>query len=71
MNKVNPTAMILSGAMLLEHIGEIEASQRVRAAVAQVIAEAKTLTYDLGGTSGTREMADAVIAAMPTAVISH
>jgi isocitrate dehydrogenase (NAD+) len=60
MNKVNPTAMILSAAMLLKHLGEEEACRRVTAAVRAVIAEGKTVTYDLGGHSGTSEMGEAI-----------
>ena len=70
MNKVNPTANILSGALMLHHLGEHEAAQRVEDAIAAVIAEGKHVTYDLKPTRddptavGTSEMADAIIAAM-------
>ena len=70
LNKVNPTANILSGALMLRHLGELEAAQQVEAAVAQVIAEGQSVTYDLKPTRddptavGTQEMADAMIAAM-------
>lgn len=69
-NKVNPTATILSGALLLRHLGEIEAADRVEAAVRRVIAEGRYVTYDLKphrddpGAVGTQEMADAIIAAL-------
>jgi len=46
-NKVNPTALILSGKMLLEHLGEREAADKLENAVAEVIAEGKDVTYDL------------------------
>ncbi|MDN5347157.1 MAG: isocitrate dehydrogenase [Clostridia bacterium] len=59
-NKVNPLAMILSGVMMLEHLGELEAAARVRQAIEAVLAEGKYLTYDLGGTAGTSEMAEAI-----------
>ncbi len=62
MNKVNPTAQILTGVLMLHHIGEEEAARRIYQATAAVIAEGKTVTYDLGGEAGTSEMADAVIA---------
>ncbi|HBU69380.1 MAG TPA: isocitrate dehydrogenase [Elusimicrobia bacterium] len=62
MNKVNPTALILSGVLMLEHLGEIEASKKLEKAVAAVIAEGKEVTYDLGGTAGTKEMGQAIIA---------
>jgi isocitrate dehydrogenase (NAD+) len=61
-NKVNPTALLLSGVLMLEHLGETEAAQRVYDAVAAVIAEGRDVTYDLGGTAGTREFARAVAA---------
>ena len=70
MNKVNPTANILSGALMLHYLGEHEAAQRVEDAIAAVIAEGKNVTYDLKSTRddptavGTKEMADAIIAAM-------
>jgi len=66
-NKVNPTATILSAALMLRHLGEREAAERVEAAVAAVIAEGSSVTYDLKHTRddltavGTQEMADAVI----------
>jgi isocitrate dehydrogenase (NAD+) len=69
-NKVNPTAIILSGALMLHYMGEDAAGARVEAAVAKVIAEGKAVTYDLKKRRddptavGTREMADAIIAAM-------
>ena len=59
-NKVNPMAMILAGALLLEHLGLIEESDAVRRAVRDVMAEGRYLTYDQGGTSTTVEMAQAV-----------
>jgi len=59
-NKVNPTALLLSGVLLLEHLGEAEAARRVYDAVAAVIGEGKNVTYDLGGSAGTQEYARAV-----------
>ncbi len=70
MNVANPTAEILTGALMLRHLGEIDAAERVEAATAAVIAEGKDVTYDLkpnrdDPTSvGTDKMADAIIAAM-------
>ncbi len=64
MNKVNPTAQILSGVLMLRHIGQREEADRIQRAVEKVIAEGKTVTYDLGGDAGTREMAQAIIEAM-------
>src|ERR671938_271947 len=46
-NKVNPTAMILSGKLMLEHLGEDDAARRLEAAVAAVIAGGNHLTYDM------------------------
>lgn len=66
-NKVNPTALILSSVMMLRHIGEEEAGDRLEAAVAEVIAEGKDVTYDLKPSRddpsavGTSQMADAII----------
>ena len=62
LNKVNPTAMLLSAKLMLDHLKETDAAQRLETAVAEVIREGKQVTYDLGGTAGTREMGDAVIA---------
>jgi isocitrate dehydrogenase (NAD+) len=59
-NKANPTALILSAALMLRHLGELEAANRVEAAIRDVIAEGATLTYDLGGSAGTREFGQAV-----------
>jgi isocitrate dehydrogenase (NAD+) len=59
-NKANPTALILSGALMLRHLGYPAEADRVESAVRQVIADGRT-TYDLGGSLGTAEFADAVI----------
>ncbi len=65
-NKVNPTALILSAMLMLKHLGEADAARRLEAAVAAVIAEGKSVTYDLKADRndptavGTREMADAI-----------
>jgi isocitrate dehydrogenase (NAD+) len=61
-NKANPTALMLSGVLLLRHIGEQAAAERVEAAIRAVIAEGRTVTYDLGGSAGTSEFADAIVA---------
>ena len=60
-NKANPTALILSGALMLRHLGYADVGQRVEQAVRDVVAEGRTTTSDLGGSAGTREFADAVI----------
>jgi isocitrate dehydrogenase (NAD+) len=56
-NKANPTALMLSGALMLRHLGETDAADRVETAVRTVIAEGQTVTQDLGGSAGTREFA--------------
>ncbi|HTN01048.1 MAG TPA: isocitrate/isopropylmalate family dehydrogenase [Planctomycetaceae bacterium] len=69
-NKVNPTALILSGKLMLEHLGEKAAAEKLEAAVAAVIAEGKDVTYDMKPhrtdptAVGTAQMADAIIAKM-------
>jgi isocitrate dehydrogenase (NAD+) len=68
--KLNPTALILSGVLMLDYLGEKEAAQRLEKAVAHVIAEGKDVTYDMKPhrddptAVGTREMAMAIIKAM-------
>ncbi|MFH1045941.1 MAG: isocitrate/isopropylmalate dehydrogenase family protein [Candidatus Omnitrophota bacterium] len=68
LNKANPTATILSGVMMLRHLGEEQAAQRLEQAVSAVIKEAKFVTYDLKAdrndpqACGTSQMADAIIA---------
>jgi len=61
-NLANPMALILSSAMMLDHVGEMAAARRVREAVYGVLAEGKKLTRDLGGTAGTTEIAEAIAA---------
>jgi len=61
-NLANPLALILSGAMLLDHLREHAAAARVRAAVEAVLREGTKLTRDLGGTAGTTEIAEAIAA---------
>jgi len=60
MNKVNPTATVLSGAWMAEYLGEPDIAKAIFAATDQVINEGKVVTYDLGGNSGTKEMAEAI-----------
>ncbi len=68
--KMNPVALILSGVLMLEHLKEKEAAQRLEAAVAKVIKEGKDVTYDMKPhrddptAVGTKEMAKAIIRAM-------
>jgi isocitrate dehydrogenase (NAD+) len=67
-NKVNPMAQMLSGMLMLKHLGEDEAAVRLEDAIAAVIREGKSLTYDMKPTRddptavGTSEVADAIIA---------
>jgi isocitrate dehydrogenase (NAD+) len=61
-NKANPTALILSGALMLRHLGETDAADAVESAVRAVIAEGTTVTYDLGGSAKTSEFGEAVAA---------
>lgn len=63
-NRVNPLATLLSGVMMLEYLGEKEAASRITAAVIKVLEDKTSLTYDLGGSAGTSEMADAIIKAL-------
>ena len=61
-NLANPMALILSSAMMLDHLGEQAAADRVRNAVQTVLREGQKLTRDLGGTAGTTEIAEAIAA---------
>jgi isocitrate dehydrogenase (NAD+) len=67
LNKVNPTAVLLSSVLMLDYIGEGAASRKLEAAIASVIAEGKDVTYDLKPRPddptavGTKEMGDAII----------
>jgi isocitrate dehydrogenase (NAD+) len=66
----NPTALILSGALMLRHLGETAAAERVETAVRDIIAEGRTVPRDLGGTAGTKAFGAAVaerLAAVPAA----
>ncbi len=69
-NKVNPTAMILSSVLMLDWIGEKEAAKKLDNAVAKVIAEGKSVTYDMKPhrddptAVGTSQMADTIIKAL-------
>lgn len=60
----NPTAVILCGALMLRHLGETEAADRVEKAVHTVIGEGKTITGDLGGNATTAEYTQALIDAL-------
>ncbi len=66
-NKVNPMAQMLSGMLMLRHLGEQEAADNLEAAIAEVIREGKSVTYDMKPTRndptavGTSEVADAIV----------
>jgi isocitrate dehydrogenase (NAD+) len=66
-NKVNPMAQILSGMMMLRHLGEADAAERLESAIAEVIAEGRSVTYDMKPSRddptavGTSEVADALV----------
>jgi len=59
-NLANPTALLLSALMMLEHIGEAEKAERIRAALARVLVDGRIRTRDLGGQASTTEFTDAV-----------
>jgi isocitrate dehydrogenase (NAD+) len=69
-NKVNPMALMLSGVMLLRHVDELDAAERLETAIADVIREGESVTYDMKPTRddptavGTSDVADAIIAKM-------
>jgi isocitrate dehydrogenase (NAD+) len=60
----NPTALLMSSILMLDHLGERSTSQRIEAALEKVYREAKHTTRDVGGKAGTEEFAQAVIAAL-------
>jgi len=60
----NPIGQIWSGAMMLEHFGEVDAAAAIERAIAEVLAEGGTRTPDLGGNAGTKDLGAAVTAAI-------
>jgi len=74
MNKVNPMALMLSGVMMLRYLREHEAANRMESAIAEVIREGKSVTYDMKPSRddptavGTSDVADAVIEKMQAGV---
>lgn len=66
----NPTALILSAAMMLRHVGERRAAEAVVQAVEQVLADGRQVTADLGGAAGTAAMTDAIIAKLGQAPVA-
>ena len=63
-NLANPTALLLSGLMMLDHIGEHERAARIRAALDAVLTQGTTRTRDLGGTASTTDFTDAIVRAV-------
>ncbi len=63
-NIANPLAMILTGVNLLKYLGQPGPAERITKAVTLALADKRNLTPDLGGTTGTREMAEAIIRVM-------
>jgi isocitrate dehydrogenase (NAD+) len=63
----NPTALTMSAILMLNHLGERTAAQRIEQALISVYREGKHVTKDVGGNAGTQEFTDAVIAALPKA----
>lgn len=63
-NIANPTAVLRSGILMLRHMGEEDAANKIRRAIEIVYTEKKHLTRDMGGTASTSEFADAIIEAM-------
>ena len=63
-NLANPTALLRSAMLMLVHLGELEAESRIRKALEVVYRKKEKLTKDVGGSAGTTEFADAVIAAL-------
>ena len=59
-NLANPTALLLSGLMLLEHIGDTDRARRIRGALDRVLADGAVRTRDLGGTATTTEFTEAI-----------
>jgi isocitrate dehydrogenase (NAD+) len=60
----NPTALMMSGVMMLDWLGMREESKRMESAILKVYSEGKVRTGDIGGTANTREFTDAIIAAL-------
>ena len=59
-DKADPTALILSAVLMLSHLGEVDAAHALFEGVRRVIGSGKRVTYDLGGSSGTKDMGEAI-----------
>lgn len=60
-NRANPLACLMSGVLMLKYIGEMQAGEKIEKAIENVLAEGVDVTYDLGGTASTEQMAQAII----------
>lgn len=65
----NPTALLMSSIMMLDHIGESQAARRIEAALEKIYRDGEFVTRDLGGTAGTKEFTEAVIGALEPAAV--
>ena len=63
-NLANPTALLMSSALMLDHLGEHKTAERIQNALENVYRQGKHTTRDVGGKAGTEEFADAVITAL-------
>ena len=70
LDKANPTALILSGALMLRHLGHPDHAARVETAVRDVIAEGRTVTHDMGGSAGTTAFTDAIIGRLQALLVA-
>jgi isocitrate dehydrogenase (NAD+) len=61
-NLANPTALLMSAIMMLRHLGELDAANRIEVALNRVLGDRKTVTRDLGGNATTNQFTDAIIA---------
>jgi isocitrate dehydrogenase (NAD+) len=68
-NLANPTALLLSALLMLEHLGEQERADRIRGALLKVLADGRVRTHDLGGTAKTTEFTDAICREIESAVV--
>jgi isocitrate/isopropylmalate dehydrogenase len=66
----NPTALLLSGILMLDHLGERSAARRVEAGLEKVYVEGTHTTRDVGGHAGTEEFTDAVIGALKSSAVA-
>lgn len=68
-NLANPTALLLSGLLMLDHLGEYDAAARIRAALERVLSGGRVRTRDLGGQARTTEFTDAICRELETSVV--